>query len=129
MTLAAQDQTDSEKKVKLDDIEINILGSYYEQDGNHSPVTGGQGTELLDNIAPSITVVVPLDTIQTIDFTGGIDVYSSASSDNIDNPYLVANHISGESSQDTRVYGTWIQAQEQEEGPDLRRKSGRIHRV
>ena len=106
LTASAQDEGDNEKKVKLDDIEINILGSNYEQDGNHSPVTGGQGTELLDNIAPSITVVVPIDTIQTIDFTGGIDVYSSASSDNIDNPYLVANHISGESSQDTRVYGT-----------------------
>ncbi len=96
----AQDST----KIHLDPIEVNIIANYYEQTGNHSPVTGGDGTETLNNIAPSIYVHVPLDSVRTIDVNGGVDFYSSASSDNIDNPYASSNHISGASSSDTRGY-------------------------
>ncbi|MCJ8291382.1 MAG: DUF3570 domain-containing protein [Crocinitomicaceae bacterium] len=96
----AQDST----KIHLDPIEINIIANYYEQTGNHSPVTGGEGTEVLNNIAPSLYVHVPLDSIRTLDVNGGVDFYSSASSDNIDNPYVSSNHISGASSGDTRGY-------------------------
>ena len=31
-------------------IEIDILSSYYSQDGIHSPVTGGRGTESLSDL-------------------------------------------------------------------------------
>ena len=95
-----------EEKIQLEDIEVSFLGSYYQQDGNHSPVTGGVGTEKLDNTAPSLIIKVPLDTVRTIDFNGGIDVYSSASSDNINNPYNTSAHVSSASAQDARVYGT-----------------------
>ena len=32
----------------LEEKEVNILFDYYQQDGNHAPVTGGLGTEKLD---------------------------------------------------------------------------------
>jgi hypothetical protein len=91
-------------KIVLEDIEITILSSYYEQDGIHSPVTGGLGTEKLSNIAPVVYVHVPLDSVKSIDVTAGVDFYTSASSDNIDNPYLSDNHISGASADDIRQH-------------------------
>jgi hypothetical protein len=94
------------RKIHLEDIEISILGSYYRQDGIHSPVTGGTGTELLDNTAPSISINVPLDSVKSISFSGGVDYYTSASSDNIDNPFLLNNVVTGASAEDTRTYGT-----------------------
>lgn len=53
-------QEDS-SKVKKEPIDIYFVSSYYEQDGNHSPVTGGTGTEKLTNIAPTVYVHIPLD--------------------------------------------------------------------
>ena len=82
----------------------SILTSYYQQDGNHSPVTGGEGTEQLSNVAPIIYVHVPIDTVRSIDVSAGVDFYSSASSDNIDNPYLSPNHVSGASANDIRQH-------------------------
>lgn len=102
----AQSDNDPEKKVHLEDIEITFLSSYYTQDGNHSPVTGGRGTEQLTNIAPAVIVNVPLDTVHSISAIGGVDFYSSASSDNINNPYLLPNHVSGASGSDVRGYAT-----------------------
>ena len=74
-------------KVHLEDVSIDFLFNYYEQDGIHSPVTGGLGTEKLNNIAPSVIVNIPIDTLRSISYSGGVDYYSSASSDNINNPY------------------------------------------
>ncbi len=91
-------------KVKLEDIEVNFLYSYYQQDGNHSPVTGGRGTEKLDNNAPSLNINIPIDSSRSINIDGGVDFYSSASSDNINNPYLNPNHVSGASGFDERSY-------------------------
>ncbi|MDC1162110.1 DUF3570 domain-containing protein [Tenacibaculum sp.] len=58
--------------------------SYYKQDGNNASVTGGIGTEKLDDITPTIVVKIPLnsDSFLTADF--GISAYSSASSSNLD---------------------------------------------
>ncbi|WP_108213871.1 DUF3570 domain-containing protein [Pontibacter mucosus] len=69
---------------KLEDTEVNILGSYYSQDGNHSPVTGGVGTEQLTDVSPVVIVNVPLDTVTNLNVNFGMDFYSSASTDNID---------------------------------------------
>jgi len=93
-------------KIQLDDIQINFLSTYYQQDGNHSAVTGGVGTEQLTNLAPAISVIIPFDTVRTITLDGAVDFYSSASSDNINNPYLDPNHVSGASSKDSRQYYT-----------------------
>lgn len=64
--------------------EINILSSYYDQDGNHSAVTGGRGTEQLTDFTPTIIVNVPIDSARQVSVNFGIDFYSSASTDNID---------------------------------------------
>jgi hypothetical protein len=84
----AQDSTgvQSYKKRVLESTEIDILMSYYTQDGSNSSVSGGIGTEELTDITPTIVVSVPLneDDILTLDV--GISAYSSASSSNI-NPF------------------------------------------
>jgi len=98
-------QTESDSsKIQLKDITISLITSYYEQDGNHSPVTGGIGTEQLTNIAPAVIINIPLDTVKSLAIDGGVDFYSSASSDNINNPYNDPNHVSGASSKDERSY-------------------------
>lgn len=99
----AQDNKDT-TKVQLDDVSIDFLFNYYEQDGIHSPVTGGRGTEQLTNVAPSIIVNIPLDSVRSISFSGGVDYYTSASSDNINNPYLEVDHVSSASADDFRAY-------------------------
>ena len=73
-------QTEKKKK----EVDVKFLYNYYEQDGNNSPVTGGVGTEELQLHGPSIVVNVAMDSATTFHFDGGVDVYSSASPDNID---------------------------------------------
>lgn len=104
MVFSQEDAKEDSTKIKLEDIEISILSSYYEQDGIHSPVTGGQGTEKLSNVAPVVYVHVPLKKSQSLDVNAGVDFYSSASSDNIDNPYLSDKHVSGASANDVRQH-------------------------
>jgi hypothetical protein len=74
------------KKRVLENTEVDVLLSYYEQDGTHSPVSGGIGSEKLTDLASNIVVAVPIndDDVLTIDV--GISTYTSASSSNI-NPY------------------------------------------
>ncbi len=103
--IAIAQNTASKSKVNLEDIEVSFLTSYYQQDGENSPVTGGTGTEFLTNIAPALLVNVPIDSVHSISLYGGVDFYTSASSDNIDNPYL-ADHVSSASSSDVRGYAT-----------------------
>lgn len=81
------DSTDvAYKKRVLEATEIDFLMSYYKQDGVHSAVSGGRGTEELTDVTPTIVVNMPLndDDILTVD--AGISAYSSASSGNI-NPF------------------------------------------
>lgn len=98
-------QEDSRKKVKspedYKETEVNFLLNYYEQDGDHSPVTGGRGTEELDNIAPSFVVHIPVDSLSSLDLNFGIDIYSSASTDNID---YFDTHKTSASSKDARAH-------------------------
>ena len=91
-------------KIQLEDISIDFLFNYYDQEGIHSPVTGGRGTEKLTNTAPSIILNIPLDTVRSISYSGGVDYYTSASSDNINNPYLEVDHVSSASANDFRIY-------------------------
>ncbi|MES2746906.1 MAG: DUF3570 domain-containing protein [Bacteroidota bacterium] len=89
------------QKIKLD--EINLVSSYYKQDGNNSAVTGGIGSEELTDISNTIDVKFIRYTKsgkkQTLDVEVGVDQYTSASSDQVD---LNAN--SSASSADTRFY-------------------------
>ncbi|MFT5244994.1 MAG: hypothetical protein ACI8QQ_002942 [Psychroserpens sp.] len=74
------------KKRVLENTEVDVLLSYYKQDGTHSPVSGGIGSEKLTDLASNIVVAVPIndDDVLTIDV--GISTYTSASSSNI-NPF------------------------------------------
>jgi len=64
--------------------EVDILGSYYQQNGNHSAVEGGLGSQHLTDVAPTILLNVPLDSTTRLAANVGIDYYASASSDKID---------------------------------------------
>ena len=99
-------QNEKRKKVKkseadFKDTEVNFLLNYYEQDGDHSPVTGGRGTEKLDNIAPTFVVHVPMDSLSSLNLNFGIDIYSSASTNNID---FFEGAKSGASGKDVRAH-------------------------
>jgi hypothetical protein len=64
--------------------EVDILGSYYQQNGDHSAVEGGIGSQHLTDTAPTILLNVPLDSTSRLAANVGIDYYASASSDKID---------------------------------------------
>ncbi|ANE50792.1 DUF3570 domain-containing protein [Flavisolibacter tropicus] len=89
------------KKLNLD--EVNLVTGYYQQTGDHSAVTGGVGTEALNDIATTIELrLYKYDRKQrrhNFNLELGVDHYTSASSDKID-PYT----ISSPSHSDTRVY-------------------------
>lgn len=95
-------QTDSTKYRKLKVDEINFVTSYYHQDGQNSAVTGGIGSEKLDDFGNSIDIQLSRfdrkDNKHTFGVELGVDVYSSASSDKID-----PTTISSASSKDVRI--------------------------
>jgi hypothetical protein len=95
------------KKRVLESTEVDFLASYYKQEGLHSAVSGGIGSEKLTDIASNIIVAIPMndDDILTVD--AGISAYTSASSSNINpldsdtpNPWQAS---SGASAQDALV--------------------------
>lgn len=95
------DTTYHKRKLSLD--EVNLVSAYYNQNGNNSAVTGGIGTEKLNDFANTIDLQLSsfntLGKKNTFLFELGVDHYTSASSDKID-----PNTISSASSADTRVY-------------------------
>jgi hypothetical protein len=100
----AQQPVDSgfkSRKLKIE--EINLVSSYYNQDGNHAAVTGGIGSEKLMDIANVFDIkLIRYDKKlrkHTLSGELGIDHYTSASSDKVD---LKAN--SSASHADTRIY-------------------------
>jgi len=93
--------------------EINMVSSYYQQDGNNAAVTGGIGTQKLTDIANTIDVRFFKYDKKGIkhnwDLEVGVDHYTSASSDMVD---LQAN--TSASSADTRVYPSVMYSRENE---------------
>ena len=82
--------TDSAKvyrKRVLESTEVSLLMSFYNQDGSHSPVNGGIGTEKLEDITPTLVISIPLNNNDVLTFDAGISAYTSASSSNI-NPFM-----------------------------------------
>jgi len=71
-------------KKKISRSTVEIVYSQYVQDGNHSAVTGGIGTEVLQVYSPEIIVRKETDSVKTFTFDIGVDVVSSASTDRID---------------------------------------------
>lgn len=87
------------KKRVLEGIEVDFLVSYYKQDGVHSSVSGGIGSEELTDLASNIVVAIPLndDDVLTVDM--GISAYTSASSSNI-NPFNSTGASGGDDDDD-----------------------------
>jgi len=80
----AQDST--YKKRVLENVEVDILTSFYSQDGKNAAVTGGIGTEELTDVAAAIVISVPMNDDDVLTIDAGISAYTSASSSNI-NPF------------------------------------------
>src|SRR5689334_1070441 len=100
----SQNTSDSSYKAKkLSLEEVNFVSGYYQQNGNNSAVTGGIGTEKLNDFANTIELKFSKyskpQVKHSLGFELGIDHYTSASSDKID-PYT----ISSPSYSDTRYY-------------------------
>ncbi|MBT28261.1 MAG: hypothetical protein CMO01_01280 [Thalassobius sp.] len=74
------------KKRVLENAEIELLSSFYTQDGDNAAVTGGIGTEKLNDFATNINVAIPLNDDDVLTIDGTISAYTSASSSNL-NPF------------------------------------------
>ncbi|MGC4039270.1 MAG: DUF3570 domain-containing protein [Flavobacterium sp.] len=78
------------KKRVLDAAEIEFLGSYYGQNGQHSAVNGGIGTEKLTDATSNIVLTMPINSDDVLTVDAGFSAYTSASSSNI-NPFMSKN--------------------------------------
>ena len=83
---AQQDSLSQFKKKVLDAVEVDVLMSYYEQEGTHAAVTGGLGNEYLTDYSPSIVVRMPINEDAVLTADVGLSAYTSASSSN-GNPF------------------------------------------
>lgn len=96
------DSTQTFGKKSLTFEEVNLVSSYYQQDGNHSAITGGEGTEKLTDFANVIDFKLAYHNGKgkkhSFGADVGIDYYTSASSDKID------TQVSSASSSDVRFY-------------------------
>ncbi|MBU3024435.1 DUF3570 domain-containing protein [Zobellia galactanivorans] len=72
------------KKRVLESTEVDILSSYYSQDGDNAAVSGGIGTEELTDITGTIVVSIPLNDDDVLTIDAGVSAYTSASSSNVD---------------------------------------------
>jgi len=102
------------KKKVLEAAEVDLLVSYYKQDGVHSSVSGGMGSEKLTDIASNIVVSIPLNPDDVLTIDAGISSYTSASSSNI-NPFNSSGASGNDDDDDddraitTGPYGTpWL---------------------
>ena len=86
--LGAQNVTtptaDTYKKRVLEAAELQVLTSYYQQDGRNAAVTGGKGTEQLTDVHPTVILALPLNEDDVLTASIGVSAYSSASSSNVD---------------------------------------------
>ena len=78
------------KKKVLETAEIDILTSYYSQNGNNAAVTGGIGTEELTDAATNINISIPLNADDILSIDATVSAYTSASSGNL-NPFSGAS--------------------------------------
>ena len=85
-----EQQESTYKKRVLETTEVDLLSSYYSQDGNNAAVSGGIGTEELTDATGTIVVAIPLNDDDVLTIDAGVSAYTSASSSNI-NPFDGAN--------------------------------------
>lgn len=97
LTGNAQNEHNSSTPEKINTTEIEILYNHYLQDGDKSPVTGGEGTQKLSVYGPSTHVNRTIGKSK-MSINVGADIITSASTDNIN--FVV----SSASLHDTRGY-------------------------
>ena len=76
--------------------------SYYKQNGIHSAVSGGIGSEKLTDLTSNIVVAMPLNDDDVLTIDAGISAYTSASSSNI-NPFNASGASGGGGDDDDRA--------------------------
>lgn len=81
-------------------VDGEFLFNYYDQDGDHSPVTGGLGTEALQVLSPVVVARWAINDRWALNTSIGLDQIISASTDNID------DHVSSASRVDQRAFTT-----------------------
>ncbi len=104
-----------EKAQKKPPPSVDVLYSYYQQDGNNGAVLGGTGSQELTYHAPAVVVHIPADSVSQWDIKAGVDVYTSASTDAID------FNVSSASSKDARTH---ISVGYQEQNPTKEKAFG-----
>ncbi|MEX0312976.1 MAG: DUF3570 domain-containing protein [Allomuricauda sp.] len=104
-----QTNTSYSKRV-LETSEIDLLFSYYSQDGQNAAVTGGEGTEELTDATSTLVLRMPMNENDILTVDVGLSAYTSASSSNV-NPLDGGNlnptpfdASSGESRKDLLAY-------------------------
>jgi len=80
----SQEKETAYKKRVLETIEVDLLSSFYFQDGDNAAVSGGIGTEELTDLTGTMIVSIPLNDDDVLTIDAGISAYSSASSSNVD---------------------------------------------
>ncbi|WP_346854754.1 DUF3570 domain-containing protein [uncultured Draconibacterium sp.] len=98
-----KDESGTYKKRVLESTEIDMLLNYYQQDGENAAVTGGKGTEELQDVSSSLVIAIPLNDDDVLTINGNISAYTSASSSNIDpfdgsnpaDPFVASSGASG----------------------------------
>lgn len=105
----SQQTNSSYKKRVLESSEVDLLFSYYSQDGANAAVTGGEGTEELTDATSTIVLRIPIDDDGILTIDAGISAYTSASSSNVDpfdgsNPANPFDTSSGASRKDVLAY-------------------------
>jgi len=74
---------------------IDIVYGHYIQDGKHSAVTGGTGTEKLRVYSPEFMYTRQVDSLTSYSVQAGLDIISSASTDRIDFAVSSASSLDG----------------------------------
>ncbi|RDY61368.1 DUF3570 domain-containing protein [Flagellimonas nanhaiensis] len=90
-------QTKKSETFKVNETEVELLYNHYVQNGDNSAVTGGEGTERLIVYGPTFNYKKKFGK-NALDFQIGVDIISSASTDNID------RIVSSASRLDARTY-------------------------
>lgn len=113
-SLKQNEKSSTEKNYKkrvLESPEIDLLSSLYTQDGENAAVSGGIGTEELQDATATIIVSIPINPDDVLTINAGVSAYSSASSSNV-NPFDGRNQAdafvasSGESQSDVWASGS-----------------------
>ncbi|SHG16727.1 DUF3570 domain-containing protein [Flagellimonas flava] len=79
-----QQTNNSYTKRVLEASEVDLLFSYYDQDGQNAAVTGGEGTEELTDATSTLVLRIPMNENDVLTVDVGLSAYTSASSSNVD---------------------------------------------